>query len=65
MIGNGHGRSIVLRACAGPPKPATECAQHLSPDSAAWRPADGILFSVVSSLVLWSALLTSVYTALD
>ena len=29
-----------------------------------WRLADGVLFSVLSSLVLWSALLTSVYKAL-
>ena len=33
-------------------------------DSGAWQPADGILFSVLSSLVLWSIIITSVYLAL-
>jgi hypothetical protein len=33
-------------------------------DNGAWQPADGILFSVLSSLVLWSILFTSVYLAL-
>jgi hypothetical protein len=65
MSRNGHGRSIVPRTYAVPSQTASEGAQHLAPDGAAWRPADGILFSVLSSLVLWSALLTSVYTALD
>jgi len=29
-----------------------------------WRLADGVLFSVLSSLVLWSIILTSLYHAL-
>jgi hypothetical protein len=33
-------------------------------DSGAWQLADGVLFSVLSSLVLWSILFTSVYLAL-
>ena len=31
----------------------------------AWQLADGILFSVLSSLVLWSIIFTSVYQALS
>jgi hypothetical protein len=30
----------------------------------AWQIADGVLFSVLSSLVLWSIIITSVYQAL-
>jgi len=29
-----------------------------------WRVADGVLFSVLSSLVLWSIIITSLYQAL-
>jgi hypothetical protein len=31
----------------------------------AWQLADGILFSVLSSLVLWSIIFTSIYQALN
>ena len=31
----------------------------------AWQLADGVLFSVLSSLVLWSIIITSVYHALS
>ena len=34
-------------------------------ETGAWQPADGILFSVLSSLVLWSIIFTSVYQALS
>ncbi len=33
-------------------------------EAGAWQLADGVLFSVVSSLVLWSILLASLYRAL-
>jgi hypothetical protein len=65
MIRNRDGRSIVPRSGVLPSPTAPECAQHMSAEGAAWRPADGILFSVVSSLALWSALFTSVYTAIE
>jgi hypothetical protein len=31
----------------------------------AWQLADGVLFSVLSSLVLWSIIITSLYHALS
>jgi hypothetical protein len=34
-------------------------------DVAVWPLADGVLFSVLSSMVLWSILLTSLYQALS
>ena len=58
-----EGRSNVRRSCAMQALSRPERAQHLPAE--VWRPADGILFSVLSSLVLWSALFTSLYTALD
>ena len=36
----------------------------LCSDVAVWQLADGVLFSVLSSLVLWSIIITSVYRAL-
>ena len=33
-------------------------------DIGVWQLADGVLFSVLSSLVLWGIILTSVYQAL-
>jgi hypothetical protein len=30
-----------------------------------WQVADGVLFSVLSSMVLWSLIITSVYRALS
>jgi hypothetical protein len=33
-------------------------------ETGAWQPADGVLFSVLSSLVLWSIIFTSIYLAL-
>jgi hypothetical protein len=34
-------------------------------DAGAWEVADGILFGVLSSLVLWSVILTNLYKALS
>ena len=34
-------------------------------DAEKWELADGILFSVLSSLVLWSVMLTGLYHALN
>ncbi len=33
-------------------------------DIGAWQLADGVLFSVLSSLVVWGIIITSVYQAL-
>jgi hypothetical protein len=33
-------------------------------DAESWQIADGVLFSVLSSLVLWSIIIASVYKAL-
>jgi hypothetical protein len=54
--------------------PARRTATSLSADAparapalmepGAWQIADGVLFSVLSSLVLWSIIITSVYQAL-
>jgi hypothetical protein len=34
-------------------------------EAGSWQLADGVLFSVLSSLVLWSVIITSVYQALS
>lgn len=54
-------------------KDRSSLVSHSLPTSAAprvelveierWRLADGVMFSVVSSLVLWGVLLTSLYQA--
>jgi hypothetical protein len=46
--------------------PATESPPRAPAlaDGGAWQLADGILFSVLSSLVLWSIIVTIVYLAL-
>lgn len=49
--------SIVPPADRPPPAP-------LFADAGVWQVADGVLFSVLSSLVLWSIIITSLYQVL-
>ena len=49
-------KSSAIEAPPGPPASA---------ENGAWQLPDGILFSVLSSLVLWSLIFTSVYQALS
>lgn len=57
----------MSRAHPASPSSATESAPRAPAlaDNGAWQLADGVLFSVVSSLVLWSILFTTVYNALN
>jgi hypothetical protein len=57
----------VSRAHLTSPYRATETPPRASAlaDDGAWQLADGILFSVLSSLVLWSIIFTSVYRVLS
>ena len=48
-------------SAAPPPEPPRSSVLS---ETDAWRVADGVLFSVLSSLVLWSIILTSLYRAL-
>jgi hypothetical protein len=56
----------VSRARPSSSSSATE--DHARPPAlaeiGAWQVADGVLFSVLSSLVLWSIIITSLYHAL-
>jgi len=57
----------MSRAHSTSPAAATE-APHRVPalaETGAWQVADGVLFSVLSSLVLWSIIFTSIYNALN
>jgi len=49
-------------SAAPPPEPPRS---PLLSEAGVWRVADGVLFSVLSSLVLWSIILTSLYQALS
>jgi len=63
---SGTGDYEVSRARRIPPAPPTDappCAPMLA-EVGMWRVADGVLFSVLSSLVLWSIIITSLYQAL-
>lgn len=45
---------------------ATEPARRpICSDEGVWQLADGVLFSVLSSMVLWGIIITSVYQALS
>jgi hypothetical protein len=57
----------VSRAHPTSPSRATETPPRAPAlaDDGAWQLADGILFSVLSSLVLWSIIFTSVYRVLS
>lgn len=57
----------MSRAHPASPSSATESPPRAPAlaDNGAWQLADGVLFSVVSSLVLWSILFTTVYNALN
>ena len=57
----------MSRAHLTSPYRATETPPRASAlaDDGAWQLADGILFSVLSSLVLWSIIFTSVYRVLS
>jgi hypothetical protein len=55
----------VARACLGFATSPSEPPPGLLADAAVWQLADGVLFSVLSSLVLWSIILTSLYQALS
>jgi hypothetical protein len=46
-----------------PVTPSATETQALS-EVGAWQLADGVMFSVLSSLVLWSIIITSLYHAL-
>ena len=48
-------------SAAPPPEPPRS---PMLSEAGVWRVADGVLFSVLSSLVLWSIILTSLYQAL-
>ena len=48
-------------SAAPPPEPPRS---PMLSETGAWQIADGVLFSVLSSLVLWSIILTSLYQAL-
>ena len=56
----------MSRAQPSSKPPATESLPRAPAltDGGKWQLADGILFSVLSSLVLWSIIFTSVYLAL-
>jgi hypothetical protein len=57
-----EGRRSVSRARGDFVVPSAELP--LLSDAAVWQVAEGVLFSVVSSLVLWSIILASLYRAL-
>jgi hypothetical protein len=53
---------------ARPSSSSSAAEDHARPPAlaeiGAWQVADGVLFSVLSSLVLWSIIITSLYHAL-
>jgi hypothetical protein len=57
----------MSRAQPSSKSPATESLPRAPAltDGGAWQPADGVMFSILSSLVLWSIIVTSVYRALN
>ncbi len=55
---------VVVRSGPGSPTESAPTAAGLA-EGRRWRLADGVLFSVVSSLVIWCVLLASLYRALS
>jgi hypothetical protein len=45
--------------------PTAPARRPIWSDEGVWQLADGVLFSVLSSMVLWGIIITSVYQALS
>ena len=55
--------SRARRTSAALPTEATR--SPICSDLGVWQVADGVLFSVLSSMVLWGVIITSLYQALN